>query len=85
MSYTAGADYIPIAMEITFVPEDIDISFNITILSDQVLENAERFDLVVSVMDHIGRFKVLDRQSVIIIDSSSSTYIASLHVYCKRY
>ena len=71
--YSAHADYIPVTMEITFTPEETEISFNVTIVHDEVFENAERFDVVMLLMGHIGRSDVLDRISVIITDSSPST------------
>lgn len=60
-------------MEMTFLPEETERSFNVTVIPDEVLENVERFDVVLRLVDDTGRFKVLDRLSVIVIDSSSST------------
>ena len=57
----------------TFLPEETERSFNVTVIPDEVLENVERFDVVLRLVDDTGRFKVLDRLSVIVIDSSSST------------
>ena len=68
---TAAADYLPVTMEMVFTPEDTVKSFNITLIPDQVFESMERFDVVLLLMDDMGKSKVLDRLSVIIIDSSS--------------
>ena len=68
---TAVADYLPVTMEMVFTPEDIVKSFNVTVISDEVFESVERFDVVLSLMDDMGNSKELDRLSVIIRDSSS--------------
>lgn len=46
------------------------MSFNITILPDEVLENAERFDVLLTLTNDMGKSKVLDRMSITIIDTS---------------
>lgn len=68
---TAVADYLPITMEMVFTPEDTVKSFNVTLISDEVFEATERFDVVLSLMDGMGKSKLIDRLSVIISDSSS--------------
>ena len=70
---TAVADYLPITMEMVFTPEDTVKSFNVSLISDKVFEVMERFDVVLLLMDDMGKSRLLDRQSVIIRDSSSGT------------
>lgn len=70
-------------MEIVFTPEDTLKSFNVTVISDEVFESVERFDVVLSLMDDIGKSKELDRLSVIIRDSSSG--MCALILIFSRY
>ena len=65
-------------MVMVFTPEDIVKSFNVTVISDEVFESVERFDIVLSLMDDMGNSRELDRLSVIISDSSSGMCVLIL-------
>ena len=80
---TAVADYLPITMVMVFTPEDIVKSFNVTVISDEVFESVERFDVVLSLMDDMGNSRELDRLSIIISDSSSG--MCALILIFSRY
>lgn len=60
-------------------------SFNVTVISDEVFESVERFDVVLSLMDDMGNSKELDRLSVIIRDSSSGMCALILIFSCHRH
>lgn len=74
MYTTAVADYLPVTIEMVFAPEDTLKTFNVTVISDEVLESVERFDVVLLLMNDLGESRELDRLSVIIRDSSSGMH-----------